>query len=205
METKFLISEVFTTSWKCLKSQIWVLSGLLIGMSILTFTLSIFAMPMQESWTSKVVVGFINLFFQLLFTLGYVKNMFQALDGDEPQFSAYGQQVRKLFTCLLSSILYFIITFAGICLFIIPGIYVGLRLQFYIQLIVEEDAGVIDSLTRSWQITNGSTLRLLSLGFVMMGISILGFVLFIIGLFVAAPLVMMMQCYVYRRLMLSNV
>lgn len=200
MEPKFKIAEVFATSWKCLKSQIWVLVGLLIGMSILSLTLSVFAMPMQESWMGKAIITLINIFFLLLFTLGYTKNIFQALDGDEPQFSAYGQQVRKLFTSFLSSILCFIIVFVGLSLFIIPGIYLMLRLQFYICFIVEEDAGVIDSLTRSWEITKGSTLKLLWLGFVMIGITVLGFALIVVGLFVASPLIIMMQCCVYRRL-----
>ena len=31
MEPKFMISEVFGTSWKYTKSQIWVLVGLFIG------------------------------------------------------------------------------------------------------------------------------------------------------------------------------
>ena len=36
MEPKFMISEVFGTSWKYTKSQIWVLVGLFIGYFILS-------------------------------------------------------------------------------------------------------------------------------------------------------------------------
>ena len=35
MEPKFMISEVFGTSWKYTKSQIWVLVGLFIVISLL--------------------------------------------------------------------------------------------------------------------------------------------------------------------------
>lgn len=201
MESKFTISEVLSTSWKCLKSQIWVLSGLLIGMSILSFTLSVLAMPREQSYTNQVVVALISLFIQLLFALGYMKNMFQALEGDEPQFSAYGQQARKIFTCFVASLIFGVILILGICLFIIPGIYLGIRLQFYIQFIVDEDAGILDSLKRSWEITEGEAMSLFFLSLAMIGVTLLGMVLFIVGIYVATPLVMMTQCYVYRKLM----
>ena len=40
MEPKFMISEVFGTSWKYTKSQIWVLVGLFIGYFILSSIIS---------------------------------------------------------------------------------------------------------------------------------------------------------------------
>ena len=49
MEPKFMISEVFGTSWKYTKSQIWVLVGLFIGYFILSMIISIFGMPAQGS------------------------------------------------------------------------------------------------------------------------------------------------------------
>lgn len=48
MEPKFMISEVFGTSWKYTKSQIWVLVGLFIGYFILSSIISLFGMPAQE-------------------------------------------------------------------------------------------------------------------------------------------------------------
>ena len=49
MEPKFMISEVFGTSWKYTKSQIWVLVGLFIGYFILSSIISLFGMPAQGS------------------------------------------------------------------------------------------------------------------------------------------------------------
>lgn len=200
MEPKFMISEVLGTSWKCLKSQIWVLVGLLIGLSILSFTLSILTAPMQHSLTGQLVVIIISFFIQLIFSLGYIKNMFQALDGIEPQFSAYGQQARKIVTTLIASIIMTIVITIGICLFIIPGIYLGLRLQFFTIFIVEENSGIIESLKRSWEITEGQAMPLFILALVAILVSMVGIILFIVGIYVAIPLIYMMQCYVYRKL-----
>lgn len=200
MGPKFSISEVCNTSWQRTKTQIWVLSGLIIGMSIISFTLGAFAMPIQQSVVGAIVINLITCVISSIFALGYMKNIFQALDGEEPQFSAYGQQARKIITYLVANILMAIIVTLGICLFIIPGIYLALRLQFYAALIVEEDAGIIESLQRSWEITRGQGMSLFMLMLAMIGIAILGCILLGIGIFVAMPLIYMMYAYVFRKL-----
>jgi len=143
MEPKFMISEVFGTSWKHTKSQIWVLVGLFIGFSILSMIVTLFSMPAQGSIVGRVIVQIVSLLISCIFMLGYVKNIFQALDGEEPQFSAYGQQSRKIITYLIANILFSIAVCIGTVLLIIPGIYLYLRLQFFTAFIVEEDCGII--------------------------------------------------------------
>ena len=144
MEPKFIISEVFSTAWKGTKSQLWILAGLLIGYCILSFTLTAFAMPMQSSIIGKIIVNVISALFSIIFSLGYMKNIFQALDGEEPQFSAYGQQTKNIITYFLASLITGFVVLAGFLFFIIPGIYLALRLQFFQAFIIEENAGIIE-------------------------------------------------------------
>lgn len=200
MEPKFTISSVFDRAWKSTKSQLWILVGLLVGYMIISFTLTMFAMPVQHSLVGMLVIRVLSAILSILFSLGYMKNMFQALDGIEPQFSAYGQQSAKILTCLLASLLMSVAVFIGICLFIIPGVYLALRLQFYQAFIVEENAGVIESLQRSWAITRGETWPLFLLALAMLGILLVGMILFVVGVLVAIPVVYMMYCETFRRL-----
>ena len=200
MEPKFMISEVFGTSWKHTKSQIWVLVGLFIGFSILSMIVTLFGMPAQGSIVGRVIVQIVSLLISCIFMLGYVKNIFQALDGEEPQFSAYGQQSRKIITYLIANILFSIAVCLGMVLLIIPGIYLYLRLQFFTAFIVEEDCGIIESLQKSWNMTQGQTLPLFLLLLTMIGTAIVGCILFFVGFFVAVPLIYMMQCYTFRKL-----
>ena len=60
MEPKFMISEVFGTSWKYTKSQIWVLVGLFIGYFILSSIISLFGMRAQGSMVGKIIVNLIS-------------------------------------------------------------------------------------------------------------------------------------------------
>ena len=200
MEPKFMISEVFGTSWKHTKSQIWVLVGLFIGFSILSMIVTLFGMPAQGSIVGRVIVQIVSLLISCIFMLGYVKHIFQALDGEEPQFSAYGQQSRKIITYLIANILFSIAVCIGMVLLIIPGIYLYLRLQFFTAFIVEENCGIIESLQKSWNMTQGQTLPLFLLLLTMIGTAIVGCILFFVGFFVAVPLIYMMQCYTFRKL-----
>ena len=182
MEPKFMISEVFGTSWKYTKSQIWVLVGLFIGYFILSSIISLFGMPAQGSMVGKIIVNLISAVISSAFMLGYIKNLFQTMDGEEPQFSAYGQQSRKIFTYLIASIIMGIAVAIGIFLLIVPGIYLAIRLQ------------------KSWDLTKGQGMPLFLLLLAMIGTAIVGCILFFVGLFVAVPLIYMMQCYTFRKL-----
>lgn len=201
MNPTFSIKETFLKSWEVVKANIWVLAGLFIGFNIITFTLGILA---GNSITLSIIINIIVLILGSIFSLGYFRNIFQALDGEEPQFSAYGQESRKVLKYILASIIYSIIATIGTLLFIIPGIYLGIRLQFYAAYIVDEDCGAIESLQRSWEITKNQGMPLFLLLLAMIGIIIVGFILLIVGIFVAYPLCFTMYLVVYRALNVPN-
>lgn len=197
MNPTFIIRETFSRAWTVVKANIWVLVGLLIGYTIISFTLSLLG---GNSIPFTIITTLLSMILGAIFSLGYLKNIFQALDGEEPQFSAYGQESRKLLKYIGASIVYGIIVLIGMALFIIPGIYLALRLQFFSAFIVDEDCGAIESLRRSWGITQGQVLPLFLLALVIIAISIVGFILLGIGIFVATPIVYAMFLIVYRAL-----
>ena len=134
MERKLIISDLLRKAWQSLTAQIWVLAGLVIGYTIISLLLTC-TMP-YVGFPGRTALGAANTLFTLVFALGYLKNLFQALDGEEPQFSAYGQMSRKVFALLFAYILYWTIVSIGLVLLIVPGIYVGLRLVFAPHIIV---------------------------------------------------------------------
>ena len=200
MEAKFSISEVCSTSWQRLKSQIWVLAGLMIGITIIYVIFSACTTLAQGSVVGSIVANLLSAVISCFFALGYIKNIFQALDGDEPQLSAYRQQARKIITYFVANFLLGIIFLVGLVLLIIPGIYLSLRLQFATAFIVEEDAGIIESLKRSWEITRGQEMSLFLLMLATIGFLLLGLIVFGIGIFVAAPYAYTIYCYTFRKL-----
>lgn len=202
MERKLIISDLLRKAWQSLKAQIWVLAGLVIGYTIISLLLTC-TMP-YVSYPGRAALGLANTFFTLVFALGYLKNLFQALDGEEPQFSAYGQMSRKVFALLFAYILYTVIVALGLVLLIVPGVYVGLRWVFAPQIIVEENAGALSSLRRSWEITRGTTGQVFKLVLAGCGIMLLGYLALGIGIFLAIPLVHLMMCAAYRQLIIRG-
>ncbi|MDR1523786.1 MAG: hypothetical protein LBS79_00825 [Tannerella sp.] len=202
MKEKINYSDIFRTAWKGLKSQFWLLTGLLIGFTIIYSLLFIFAIPATgEAFTiSGIAVSVLCFFLLCLFQLGYLKNCFQTLDGEEPQFSSYGQVSRKLLSFLVAYIIYSIIITIGCVLLIIPGIYLTLRLQFFFASMVDENTGIIESFKRSWTITKGHSLSLFVVMLIMILISFIGQIALFVGLFVAIPLIVLMYGVTFRRL-----
>lgn len=202
MEEKLIYSDIFKAAWKGLKSQFWLLVGLLIGFTIIYSLLYIFSLPEkgEAMKISGIVVSILAWFLYGLFVMGYLKNCLQTLDGEEPQFSAYGQVSQKLLSFLVASIIYSVIVLIGTALLVLPGIYLALRLQFFLASMVDENTGIIESLKRSWEITRGQTLPLFILMLIMILISIVGSLALFVGVFIASPLIILMYGYTYRKL-----
>lgn len=207
MESKFTISEVLKTSWKATKSQIWILVGLVVAYTIIQGILTSIGEPIYNPNTQQLnitttscIIWVISFIVSLLFELGYIKNCFQALDDYEPQFSAYGIQAKKIVTYFIAYIIFCIVIIIGVILFIVPGVYLALRLQFFAAAIVEENAGIIESFQKSWEITKGSSLKLFLTALASLLIILIGFILLFIGVFVALPLCVVIYCYLYRKL-----
>ncbi len=197
MKAQLVVSEILRQSWKFVKSQIWILAGLFIAFMLIYFTISIFCSPLQASLGGGIILSIINMFILSVFGVGYLKNMLQTIDGDEPQFSAYIQSFPNILNYFLASILSGLASLIGCIFFIVPGIYFYIRLQFFGFFIVEEKQGAIDALRSSWQLTKdqGKPLFLLFLSSILF--LLLGFIVFIIGAFVAYPFLWMIQAYTY--------
>ena len=202
MNDKIVYSDIYKAAWKGLISQIWLLTGLLIGFSIIYSLLLLFAFPTKgESVSiSGFIVLFISLLFGGLFMMGYLRNCLQSIDGEEPQFSAYGQVSAKLPSFLIACIIYLVITSIGFAFFIFPGIYLCLRLQFFLASMVDEDAGMITSFKRSWNITKGQVFQLFAMMLIQLLMFFAGLIALFIGIFVAIPHITMLYGITFRKL-----
>jgi len=202
MKEKIVYSDLIKVAWKGLISQIWLLTGLIIGFTIILSLLLLFSVPGKGETIS--ISGIIILLFCVLlsglFSLGFLKNILQALDEEEPQFSAYGQASGKLFSFLLGYLLFSIAVTIGFALFILPGVYLFLRLQFFFASMVDEETGLIVSFQRSWQITKNHTLQLFVVMLLQALAILIGLIALGIGIFVAVPMITLLYGYAYRKL-----
>lgn len=204
MKQKIVISEIFKEAWKGLKAEFWLLVGLMIGYVLIMMSLGLFIPDLKEDISiSAIAVMTLSFVFSIIFSLGYIKNLFQTLDKEEPQFSSYGRQSLKFFHFLAAYILYIIMISIGFALLVIPGFYLALRFQFFVASMVDENTGIIGSLKRSWEITKRQTFSLFLLMLVMTGLCIIGIIALGVGVFITLPLISLMYGCAFRKLTLS--
>lgn len=199
MSKELTVGYILKSSWIAVKANIWILSGLFFVYLVLTQAIAMFA------GTNYLSLRFI--FFNiaiyvvaLLFYGGYLKNILQALNGDEPQFKAFGEMSGRILNIFIASVLCIIAFAIGLILLIIPGIYIILRLQFYMAAIVDKNMNPIEALQYSWTITKGHVWKLLLIYLTGVGLGILGVLLFFVGIIFTTPVSIAMYAKTYKIL-----
>lgn len=129
---------------------------------------------------NQLVTAFINIGTILLF-LAIVRGK-QA--GIHLLFGGMPFLVRGFVT----SLLFGLIIGVGLILLIVPGIYLALRLWPFLYFIVDRDAGIVESLSLSWEYTSGNEVNGILLFLMGTVLFILGLALCVIGLFVTMPI-----------------
>ena len=82
----------------------------------------------------------------------------------------------------------------------IPLILLGLRVQFASLFIVDADSGIIESLRKSWEITQGHEIKLILLLLLICALLFAGVIAILIGVFPAAVLANLMIAVTYKEL-----
>ena len=96
--------------------------------------------------------------------------------------------VRTTVIALVVSVIVSLAIAVGTFLLIFPGIFLAVSLVFAVLVVAVEDAGVIESLKRSWSLASGNRLRLFAVGFIfVVAAGVVGGIFGVVGFF--APLV----------------
>lgn len=71
-----------------------------------------------------------------------------------------GRVLKRLLSLIAIYIIVVLVTAVGLILLVVPGVYVWLRLSLAVPICVIEDEGMVESLSKSWEIAQGSLLKL---------------------------------------------
>ena len=99
---------------------------------------------------------------------------------------------------VIASILFNLGVFIGVFLLVVPGIIFATVFGFYGWLIVDKDAGVGDSFSRSAEITKGNRWNLFAFSIVLLLMNIVGLLLLVVGVIFTAAISLVSLAYVYR-------
>ncbi len=151
--------------------------------------------PLSFLWT------LISMVISILVQIGSIKITLELYDGKPLNFSNLYSQSNLILRYLGASILYGLMVFVGFIFFIIPGIYLAIKYQFFSYLIVDKNMGIMDSFKKSENMTQGVKMNLLLFFLALAGINILGALVFLVGLIITIPTTVMATVYVYKKLL----
>jgi uncharacterized membrane protein len=201
---RFSKKEAIKFGWEVMKNNFVFFLFFLIVAWVLSGGISVIGNPR---------LGPNHLFFPFFFgVLGWVVSIFismavikiglrlSAAPGETAEVSDVWSGYPFFLNYLVGSILYGLIVLAGFILLIVPGIIWGIKYSFFGYLIIDRGMGPVEALKRSGEITKGYKWDLFLLGLLFFGISLLGVLACIVGLFAAIPTIWVAHAYVYRRL-----
>jgi len=205
----FSIGDAVSFGWETMTKNVWFFVAVMLILWIAAGIPSFF--QSSYSYWSGAVAGTISFIFGLIgIVVAIFVNIAQVtlgLDFCDQKPADYNDLVRnyqKFWNMLLASILFGLLVLAGLILFIIPGIYWGIRYHLFPYLIIDRDMGPVEAIKRSGQLTRGVWWHLFVLALAIFGIELIGAILCGIGLLFTTPIVLVAIAYVYRTLLAAT-
>lgn len=147
----------------------------------------------------SIIVAIITTLLSLWLWVGLTKSFIMMINDSKP--SENDLLVPKVYALrqLWSELLVWVFVLLWIFCFIIPGIYIGIRLSMK-NYFIAEGYGTRDSITASWAITKDNFWPLLRTSILSLWVVILGMLAALIGLLRAIPVTMLAQTRIYTQL-----
>jgi uncharacterized membrane protein len=106
-------------------------------------------------------MAIISMIIYMVLELGLLQIALRFHNGEASDFKSLFKGYPLLLNYLIASIIYGLMVAVGLVLLIIPGIYLGLKYQFYGYAIADKGLGPIDALKESGRMTEGTKQNLL--------------------------------------------
>jgi uncharacterized membrane protein len=197
MQPIFSIGDAVSYGWGMTKKHIGFLILYILGFFVVNVILSMAAegkfLPVLFE-ILNVIVNYLGMFIFFRIGLSIYRGeelrLGEVFAIDWGQFGLY----------LVGAILMLLATVAGFVLFIIPGIYISVRIGFAGFALIDEKLGPVDSIKRSWALTRGHFWNLFGFSVVLALLNILGVLLLGVGLLITSPICLIASVYVYQKL-----
>jgi len=182
----------YERSWALLRSDFWPLVG------VSALMIALFGVC---GYTQHIGLFFVSPLFGGALSGGWYYYFLLRIRGQPATAAdAFGGFTRAFVTLVATGLLVTLLVTLGLCLLIIPGIYLGVAYAFAYILATDQRLGVWEAMetsrrviTRQWWRVLG--LLLLGIPFFLLGIAALG-----VGIFVAIPLMVGAVAYAYEDL-----
>ena len=201
MAKSFSDSAVLSLGWSQFKENagFWI-GAIIVGMIGIGIP-GAFASALAERY------GFLSFLFMVVYfvmailvSIGWVQLAIHTVEKKKLEMATLFTGYKKILPYLGLMILMIIAVYAGLFLFVIPGVMLITMFFLAPYLVIDQGLGPIAALKESMKLTKGARWDIL--GFIFVGgiVSILGFLCLGIGMLVTIPVVYIAQAAVYKQL-----
>ena len=192
--------------WRALKQDpVLVIVGMFIIPLCIQMVFEVFnALVPEEMWPVSLVLAVVAFILEMAVTLGIAGICLKICDGQPAGLKDLHAHIPQTMTYLVSTILFSLVCIGGFILLIVPGILLGLWLQFYGFVIVDEKLGPIAALKKSYMVARGQLWRIFVFSFILFLYNLLGLMLCGMGLLITVPVSFIAWAYLYRSLQGRN-
>ncbi|KAF3362235.1 hypothetical protein PHSC3_001202 [Chlamydiales bacterium STE3] len=199
-ETHFSIREAFKEGWEGWKKH-W---ALLIAVLAISFFLStapdIGVAIFKDFYVIMFLLRILGTLISFYVFLGLIHLSLKITKGESVSLIDFFDIFPYFIRFFMGSLLYNLAIAVGLVFFIVPGIIVSLKFVFFPYFIIEKGLGIIDSFKESNKAVYGSKKKLLLFCLLSSFVSFLGALCFIVGLFIAIPVVSIAHASIYKKL-----
>jgi uncharacterized membrane protein len=199
-QATFSIREAIEFGWAIVKEQFWLLIGIIVVSGLFSALPDIVERGLDMHGVSLAFVEAGSLVMGFILDAGMVWVMLRLHDGKSVKLTDVFSQYPVAFRFFVAEVLYVLMILCGLILFVVPGIYLAVRYQFYKYFLVDKSMDIVASFKRSATITEGHRWQLFVFGFALLGLNILGILCLLVGILVTIPISMLALVFVYRKL-----
>ena len=192
----FTIGEALAYGWKGFWKNLGPL--VIVGLAVVAVQVGFSVLSSQlDSGFLLGVVSFAGSVIAILIALGWIR-IGLAITRDEPIELGAMFMFEGWLRYVIATFLFSLGLYIGLILLVIPGIIFAVVFGFYGWLIVDRDAGIGESFSRSSEITKGNRWNLFALGLVLLLVNMVGLLLLVVGVVFTAGISLVTLAYVYR-------
>ncbi len=191
-KSKLLVSDCIKFGWKTFKARPWFF--------VVTVIIYAIVQVIVGAMGGGILGFLVSILLPTLLYCGVIHVYLKAHDNvSSPKLKELWNP-KPFLNYLLVSILIGVIVLVGLVLLIVPGIILALVFSMAGFLVIEKNMKPIEALKESARMTKGSRWKLFLLGLALTGLTILGMIPLMLGLFIVAPLSMLALVHAYRTL-----
>lgn len=168
------VRSLFSRSWSVFREHLWLTVGVFVIYSLLTSS--------GGFWDGDNGLG--DLVMYLIagpITAGVYLFALRMTRGGEPDIADVFRGFQQFGRALGVFVLYSVMIVVGLVLLVVPGVFVAIAFMPCMFLVLDDDLGVLDTLRRAWEMTEGYRGRIFIVAVAVVGINVLGLLALLVG------------------------